>query len=86
MKKVSLFALICILAVSFAQAMPEPAKRNGFSNMTVVTEYSELLKEKNARNDSLLPALDGDKAFAEVLRLNPNFWSLGVLSIKKPLS
>ena len=77
MKKVSLFALICILAVSFAQAMPEPAKRNGFSNMTVVTEYSELLKEKNARNDSLLPALDGDKAFAEVLRLNPNFWSLG---------
>ena len=57
--------------------MPEPAKRNGFNNMTVVTEYSELLKEKNARNDSLLPALDGDKAFAEVLRLNPNFWSLG---------
>ena len=77
MKKVSLFAVFCLLAVSFAQAMPEPAKRNGFSNMTVVTEYSELLKEKNARNDSLLPALDGDKAFAEVLRLNPNFWSLG---------
>ena len=45
--------------------------------MSVSTEYSELLKEKNARNDSLLPALDGDKAFAEVLRLNPNFWSLG---------
>ena len=40
--------------------------------MTVTTEYSDLLKEKNARNDSLLPALDGDKAFAEVLRLNPN--------------
>ncbi|MBR4680807.1 MAG: hypothetical protein IKP03_06850 [Fibrobacter sp.] len=77
MKNVSLIALICLLAVSFAQAMPEPAKRNGFTNMTVVTEYSELLKEKNARNDSLLPALDGDKAFAEVLRLNPNFWSLG---------
>lgn len=45
--------------------------------MSVTTEYSELLQEKNARNDSLLPALDGDKAFAEVLRLNPNFWSLG---------
>ena len=45
--------------------------------MTVTTEYSALLQEKNARNDSLLPALDGDKAFAEVLRQNPNFWSLG---------
>ncbi len=77
MKKISLLALICLLAVSFALAMPEPAKRNGFTNMNVTTEYSELLKEKNARNDSLLPALDGDKAFAEVLRLNPNFWSLG---------
>ena len=77
MKFSTLFAVICLLAVSFAAAMPEPAKRNSFSNMTVVTEYSELLKEKNARNDSLLPALDGDKAFAEVLRLNPNFWSLG---------
>lgn len=53
------------------------AERNSFNNMEVTTEYSELLKEKNARNDSLLPALDGDKAFAEVLRLNPNFWSLG---------
>ena len=73
MKISALFAVICLLAVSFATAMPEPAKRNGFSNMTVTTEYSELLKEKNARNDSLLPALDGDKAFAEVLRLNPNF-------------
>ena len=77
MKFSTLFAVICLLAVSFVAAMPEPAKRNSFSNMTVVTEYSELLKEKNARNDSLLPALDGDKAFAEVLRLNPNFWSLG---------
>ncbi|WP_405331604.1 hypothetical protein [Fibrobacter sp.] len=76
--KISAFlVVICLLTVSFAAAMPEPAKRNGFSNMTVTTEYSELLKEKNARNDSLLPALDGDKAFAEVLRLNPNFWSLG---------
>ena len=51
--------------------------RNSFDNMDVKTSYSELLQEKNARNDSLLPAFDGDKAFAEVLRLNPNFWSLG---------
>ena len=77
MKKISLLAVFCLLAVSLAFAFPEPAARNGFSNMNVTTEYSKLLKEKNARNDSLLPALDGDKAFAEVLRLNPNFWSLG---------
>ena len=62
--------------------------RNSFNNMDVKTSYSELLQEKNARNDSLLPAFDGDKAFAEVLRLiitkryifnrlNPDFWSLG---------
>ena len=78
MKKILLLAVLCLLSLSsLAFAFPAPQARNGFSNMTVVTEYSELLKEKNARNDSLLPALDGDKAFAEVLRLNPNFWSLG---------
>ena len=75
------FAFFCIsfAGVSLVQAAPgvPVSARNGFSNMNVTTEYSELLKEKNARNDSLLPALDGDKAFAEVLRLNPNFWSLG---------
>ncbi|MCQ2106193.1 MAG: hypothetical protein MJZ26_10420 [Fibrobacter sp.] len=77
MKKILFFALTVLSLVSLAVAYPAPAARNGFSNMTVATEYSELLQEKNARNDSLLPALDGDKAFAEVLRLNPNFWSLG---------
>lgn len=79
MKKISLFLFILhgFFFSMVAWSYPAPAARNGFSNMTVETEYSELLKEKNARNDSLLPALDGDKAFAEVLRLNPNFWSLG---------
>ena len=78
MKKIIAFIALCSLFLaSVAFAFPAPAARNGFSNMNVTTEYSELLKEKNARNDSLLPALDGDKAFAEVLRLNPNFWSLG---------
>ena len=80
MKRTIYFALFVTLASLFASlawSFPAPAARNGFNNMNVTTEYSELLKEKNARNDSLLPALDGDKAFAEVLRLNPNFWSLG---------
>jgi len=65
------------LFAALTWSKPAPAVRNGFHNMTVTTEYSALLQEKNARNDSLLPALDGDKAFAEVLRQNPNFWSLG---------
>ena len=73
----ALFLVALCILVSSAWSAPAPAARNGFNNMTVTTEYSELLKEKNARNDSLLPALDGDKAFAEVLRQNPNFWSLG---------
>lgn len=73
----ALLLVHCSLFLAAAWALPEDNVRNGFSNMTVSTEYSVLLKEKNARNDSLLPALDGDKAFAEVLRLNPNFWSLG---------
>jgi len=75
------FSVICLLCLMLSPLFASPAipvaARNGFKNMTVTTEYSDLLKEKNARNDSLLPALDGDKAFAEVLRLNPNFWSLG---------
>ncbi|MCF0221249.1 MAG: hypothetical protein HUK19_03040 [Fibrobacter sp.] len=81
MKKKNLFLLTvvvqCALMLSTALAMPATAQRNSFNNMTVTTEYSELMQEKNARNDSLLPALDGDKAFEEVLRMNPNFWSLG---------
>lgn len=71
LKILVLFSLFLAVTLSFAD------NRNGFNNMTVTTEYSALLQEKNARNDSLLPALDGDKAFAEVLRQNPNFWSLG---------
>ena len=80
MNRISL-SVVCLLCLMLSPLFASPAipvaARNGFKNMTVTTEYSDLLKEKNARNDSLLPALDGDKAFAEVLRLNPNFWSLG---------
>ena len=72
MKKIFLMLFIC-LGVSFA------ADRTLFSNPDIVTSYSALLQEKNARNDSLLPALDGDKALAEVLRRNPNLWSLETL-------
>lgn len=80
MKKTSfiifLLASFFVTTNAFADFIPVAARTN-FDNMNVTTEYSDLLKEKNARNDSLLPALDGDKAFAEILRMNPNFWSLG---------
>ena len=72
MKRIILICL-CSLLSSFAR------ERTLFSNPDIVTSYSELLQEKNARNDSLLPALDGDKALAEVLRRNPNLWSLETL-------
>lgn len=77
MKSRLLMESFLVLVFGFLASVSFADVRNGFQNMEVVTEYSELLQEKNARNDSLLPALDGDKAFAEVLRLNPNFWSLG---------
>ena len=69
----SFFVLFFLCSVSFAknQAL--------FSNPDITTGYSELLQKKNARNDSLLPALDGDKALAELLRRNPNLWSLETL-------
>ena len=79
----SMLRVSVVLACSFlATSAFSAVARNAFNNMDVKTSYSELMQEKNARNDSLLPAFDGDKAFAEVLRLNPNFWSMGS-AIKK---
>ena len=65
-----------LLFLLFLSTFSQAATHSLFENPDISTEYSELLREKNARNDSLLPALDGDKAFAELLRQNPNFWSL----------
>jgi hypothetical protein len=51
MKKIPALIVVCLLLLaSLVFAYPAPAARNGFSNMNVTTEYSELLKEKNARN------------------------------------
>ena len=67
--------LLAFIFLANAAAFSSPS-HSLFENPDITTEYSALLQEKNARNDSLLPALDGDKAFAELLRQNPNFWSL----------
>ena len=42
--------------------------------------------EKNARADSLLPALNGDMALAELLAKNPNLWSVENLREERNLS
>lgn len=70
MQKISLALLILVPMLASA------GTHSLFLNPDISTAYSALLQEKNARNDSLLPALDGDKAFAELLRQNPDFWSL----------
>ena len=57
--------------------------RNVFNNMSLKTAYSELIKEKNSEKDSLLPAFNADRAFAEVIRQDKDFWSLGRLNEKK---
>ncbi len=71
------FLILCISVFFFVSvAIGAAPKRSLFQNPDITTSYSELLKEKNAKKDSLLPALDGDKAFAELLRTHPGFWSL----------
>jgi hypothetical protein len=42
--------------------------------------------EKNSRTDSLLPALNGDMALAELLSRNPNLWSIEKLREDNNLS
>lgn len=58
------------------------AERSLFSNPLIESRYSTLLQEKNARADSLLPALDGDRAMNELLRERPGLWSIERLDRK----
>ncbi|MDR1811659.1 MAG: hypothetical protein LBQ87_02430 [Candidatus Fibromonas sp.] len=47
-----------------------------FRDPDIKTGYSPLMLEKNSRVDSLLPALNGDMALAELLSANPGLWSM----------
>lgn len=62
------------------------SKRILFADPNIKTDYSPLMKEKNARNDSLLPALNGDMALDELLTANPDLWSIGNLREESKLS
>lgn len=58
------------------------AERSLFSNPLIQSRYTPLLQERNAKADSLLPALDGDKAMNELLRSKPGLWSIERLDRK----
>lgn len=84
-----------ILFLIFAQAIfaaaPQTISRDTsarvlFMNPDVKTSYSELMLEKNSRADSLLPALNGDMVFADLIAANPYIWSLENLRKVKGLS
>jgi hypothetical protein len=68
MLRILFFFLFCAQTVFAARAV--------FIDPQIQTRYSAMMLEKNARNDSLLPALDGDKALAELMRWQPDLWSL----------
>jgi hypothetical protein len=62
------------------------SKRIIFASPDIQTSYSSLMLEKNSRADSLLPALNGDMALAELLASNPNLWSIENLRKEKNIS
>nr|AGS54296.1 hypothetical protein [uncultured bacterium contig00106] len=72
--------------LSAALAFAATGKRILFSNPNIITSYSPLMLEKNSRTDSLLPALNGDMALADLLAANPSLWSIENLRNEKNLS
>lgn len=71
-------ALLALLTLAPVLA----SERSLFDNPLIRSRYSALLQEKNAKADSLLPALDGDRAMAELLRQSPGLWSIARLDRK----
>ncbi len=62
------------------------SKRILFKDTDIQTGYSPLMLEKNSRADSLLPALNGDMALADLLAANPGLWSIENLRNEKNIS
>lgn len=65
-----------ILFLTLVSFVASESQRSIFSNPDIRTRYSDLLLQKQAVKDSLLPALDGDQAFQELLRSYPSLWSI----------
>jgi len=87
-----MFRVFLLLSVSllFAAAPQvinrDMNKRILFKDTDIKTSYSPLMLEKNARADSLLPALNGDMALADLLTANPALWSIENLRNEKNLN
>jgi hypothetical protein len=86
-----MFRFILLLVSLLFAAAPQTisrdmSKRIIFANPDIQTSYSPLMLEKNSKADILLPALNGDMAFSELLAANPNLWSIENLRKEKNLS
>jgi len=80
-----LFASLLLAATAPQMIKRDMSKRVLFKNPNIQTSYSPLMEEKNARADSLLPALNGDMVLADLFAANPNLWSLENLRNEKNL-
>lgn len=67
----TLFLLLLLLSPLFCWG---EGKR--FNSVNLTSRFSTLLEEREAKPDSLLPQFDGEAALRELLRKNPNLWSL----------
>ncbi|MCL2206805.1 MAG: hypothetical protein FWB90_01770 [Fibromonadales bacterium] len=87
MFRIFLFLFASLLFAATPQMIKRDlSKRILFKDPNIQTSYSPLMQEKNARADSLLPALNGDMALGDLLAANPNLWSIENLRNEKNLS
>jgi len=85
------FFFFLLFASFLFAAQPQTVKRDMskrvvFENPDIKTSYSPLMREKNSRADSLLPALNGDMALKDLISANPNLWSIENLRKEKNLN
>jgi len=86
-----MFRILLLLSSLLFAAVPQTISRNMssrilFKEPDIQTSYSPLMLEKNSRADSLLPALNGDMALAELLSANPGLWGIENLRKEKNLN
>ncbi|GHV14379.1 hypothetical protein AGMMS49938_10400 [Fibrobacterales bacterium] len=84
-------SVLCLFICTAFCAVPQTItrdlnKRLIFQNPDIKTSYSPLMLEKNAKADSLLPALNGDMALGELLAAYPNLYSIENLRQEKNLT
>ncbi len=76
MRRPLLPTLLLLLALTAGAAWAGDLR---FGNVRVRSSMSELLVDKEAHRDSLLPPFDPEYEFKELLRREPGLWSLGGL-------